>query len=346
MVLNVFVGIKSCAVTTCDNCARLALEIELLKLERTKPKLAVSHFGVERLAADEVQCKYYTSLPSYAVFKSLFNAPTPHLHEVHKSSNADTQPGRERRLSMADELFMVLMGLRMGLQVKDLMYRFGFSSASHISTIFWRWILFLAKHLSPLIAWRSRKRVKNTYPRCSEQQKMTSVRGILDCTEYEIEAPSSLSLNSMTYSDYKGRNTVKVLSRITPDGFISFVSMAYPGSISDNAITVKSGILDMALPGDTFMVDKGFTLSNAELQPRGLTLVVPPCRKHNEQFSASAVRKTRTIAAMRITVENCIARVNYARILKRHLPVKTLDVASAIVRVSAVLANFRPALRK
>ena len=164
---------KSCAVTTCDNCARLALEIELLKLERTKPKLAVSHFGVERLAADEEQCKYYTGLPSYDVFKSLFNAPTPHLHEGQKSSNADTQPGRERRLSMADELFMVLMRLRMGrgLQVKDLMYRFGFSSASHISTIFRRWILFLAKHLSPLIAWRSRKRVKITYPRCSEQQK-------------------------------------------------------------------------------------------------------------------------------------------------------------------------------
>ena len=97
------------------------------------------------------------------------------------------------------------------------------------------------------------------------------VRAILDCAECEMEAPSALSLNAMTYSDYKGRNTVKVLFAVTPDGYISFVSQAYGGSISDNAITTKSNILDMLDTGDELMADKGFTLSNSELQPRDLS---------------------------------------------------------------------------
>ena len=64
-----------------------------------------------------------------------------------------------------------------------------------------------------------------------------------------------------------------MLFGVTPDGYISFIYRAWPGSILDNAITVKSGILDLE-PGDCIMADKGFTLSNSELQPRGLELVV------------------------------------------------------------------------
>ena len=59
--------------------------------------------------------------------------------------------------------------------------------------------------------------------------KYSRVRVILDCAEFEMEAPSALSLNSMFYSDYKGRNTVKVLFGVTPDGYRSFISKAYPG---------------------------------------------------------------------------------------------------------------------
>lgn len=326
----------------CDSCSRLQLRV--LELERDS-SLKADCFGVERFAADEKQFKYYTGLPSYSVFKAVYKYLEPTMYKVHKSSKNSVY-GPERRLCMADELFMVLMRVRTGIQLTDLMYRFGFKSLSHVCDIFSRWILFLAEELSPLIIWPSRGQVHRNMPESFRAASMTSVRAILDCTEYEIEAPSALSLNAMTYSDYKSRNTVKVLFCITPDGFISHVSKAYPGSISDNAITLKSGILDMCEPGDCLMADKGFTLSNVELQPRGISLVVPPFRQQNKQFSPSAVKLTREIAALRITVENCILRVNYSRLLKRRLPVNTLKLASAIVKVGAVLANFRKPLRK
>ena len=95
-----------------------------------------------------------------------------------------------------------------------------------------------------------------------------NIRITLNCAEFEMEAPSALSLNAMTYSDYKGHDTVKILFGGAPDGYISFISAAYPGSITDNSMACKSGILSLLQPGDDIMTDKGFTVSNIHLEPR------------------------------------------------------------------------------
>ena len=176
---------------------------------------------------------------------------------------------------------------------------------------------FLARVLQSLVPWPSRKDVQKNMPASFKTSKRYCwVQVILDCAEFEVEAPSALSLNAMTYSDYKGHNTVKVLFRCTPDRYISFVSAAYPGSIADNAITCRSGILSLLQPGDEIMADKGFTLSNTHLQPRGLKLIVPPFQKNNGNFSAAEVATTKVIANLRIVVENCIMRTRYFRILR------------------------------
>ena len=153
-----------------------------------------------------------------------------------------------------------------------------------------------------------------------------------------MEAPSAPSRNAMTYSDYKGRNTVKVLFAVTPDGYISFVSQAYGGSISDNAITPKSKSLDML--DDELMADKGFTLSNSELQPRG-----PSFRKGGAYFSKKEVERTKVIANLRIVVENCIMRTRYYRILRNRIPVSSVSLASDLIQICATLTNLPHPIR-
>ena len=166
--------------------------------------------------------------------------------------------------------------------------------------------------LQPLMPWPSRKSVLKNMPTVfKESKEYRRIRAILDCAKFEMESPSALSLNAMTYSDNKGRNRVKVLYAVTPDGYISFVSPAYGGSISDNSITFKPGLLDMCSSGDDLMADKGFTISNTEVQPRGLRIVLPPFHYGQASFTQKEVETTKAIANLRIVVENCIMRTRY-----------------------------------
>jgi len=68
------------------------------------------------------------------------------------------------------------------------------------------------------------------------KDKYPHVRVILDCTELKIQAPSSMTLNSELYSNYKGTTTLKGLVGVTPSGAVIFVSTLYSGSISDKHI--------------------------------------------------------------------------------------------------------------
>ena len=41
-----------------------------------------------------------------------------------------------------------------------------------------------------------------------------------------------------------------------------FISLAYPGSVSDREITKQSGYMDMMEPYTELMVDQGFNIGN------------------------------------------------------------------------------------
>ena len=87
------------------------------------------------------------------------------------------------------------------------------------------------------------------------KKEYPNTRIIIDATEFFIERPSSLLNQSCTFSNYKNRNTVKVLIGITPSGAISYVSQTYEGSISDRRLVELSGLLQLLEPGDEIMAD-------------------------------------------------------------------------------------------
>ena len=113
---------------------------------------------------------------------------------------------------------MCLMRLRLGLQIVDLGFRFGISPSS-VSRIFTTWINFEFKAIDfpP-----TREQIKRDMPLCFKA-KYPTTRLILDATEIPLEAPSSLEMQSLTWSAYKNTNTLKGLIGITPAGYISFV---------------------------------------------------------------------------------------------------------------------------
>ena len=121
---------------------------------------------------------------------------------------------------------MTLLKLRHRLAEEDLSYRFGLSSVSLVSAILKTWINCLAAEWTKFIVWPRKEEVKMYLPEVF-RMKYPNVIGIIDCSEFELQAPSSSSVQAMTYSDYKSRNTMKALFCITPDGYFFFVSQLY-----------------------------------------------------------------------------------------------------------------------
>ena len=97
---------------------------------------------------------------------------------------------------------------------------------------------------------------------------------IIDCTELQMESPSSLDKRSLCYSSYKSRNTMKSLLSISRNEVVSFCSDLYCGSISDPEIVKQSWYLTHLNKGDLVMADKGFVIQD-ELASVGAKLTLP-----------------------------------------------------------------------
>ena len=152
-------------------------------------------------------------------------------------------------------------------------------------------------------------------------------------------------MQSATWSDYKHHNTVKILVACIPNSFICYVSPAYTGRISDKALTLDFGYLDMLPPYSMLMADKGFNIGN-ECASRHLSLHVPPGKRGQSQMTADAVRKTKRIANHRILIEQIIRRIKTFRILANEIPISLVNHIDDMVVVCCALSNLKEPIYK
>ena len=180
------------------------------------------------------------------------------------------------------------MKIRLGLLNEDIADRFKVSRRL-ISQIFSTWVRATAKVLSCMIKVWDLDTVTTLKPKKFKSQKLHS---IADATEIFIQTPKDHLLQCLTWSNYKHHNTLKVLVVIAPSSGIMFISLAYPGSISDKEITKQSGYLKMMEPYTELMVDKEFNISN-KCAAKRIYVVVPPGKRGSSQMLPSEVTKTK-----------------------------------------------------
>ena len=56
---------------------------------------------------------------------------------------------------------------------------------------------------------------------------------------------------------------VKFLIGISPQGVITYISKGWGGRVSDRHLTENCGILELLLPGDKVLADRGFNIQEA-----------------------------------------------------------------------------------
>ena len=320
------------------------------KFDKDVENLKCGLFRIERFISSDSDFRFYTGFPNYSCFKAFYDYLSPaceHLmyfgtHTTPVTSESQNKCGKPRSLSPEQELFLVLVRLRLGLLIQDIAHRFNIS-ASHVSRIFKTWIIYLHHRLRSLPIWPSRIFIDENMPPCF-QQVYPKTRVIIDCTEIFIEMPSSCRSQSITFSSYKHHNTAKGLIGISPSGYPSFVSCLYAGCTSDKKITNDCGILNLVEPGDEIMADRGFDIE-ADI-PSGVLLNIPPFLNGQPQLSAEDEAKTRKIASVRVHVERAIARIKNYRILRQVIPLTLAENLEQIWSVCSYLTLFLPPIIK
>ncbi|KAL1442513.1 hypothetical protein MTO96_046380 [Rhipicephalus appendiculatus] len=355
--------LRDVVATQRNEIDRLKYECEVLQeqLLQTKTEMHLSYqencrltarleekengtFCIEHFKHSDEDMRAYTGLPTYRHFQALMTYLNPGKNGINVSRSAGIKAsgGRRRKLTAENELFLVLVRLRLGLFEHDLAHRFGITQST-VSRICVSWINFMYIRLSKLPLWASRAVIDATMPAAFSAYPTTRV--ILDATEIKCEVPSSLSLQSSSYSVYKSSNTFKGLIGISPNGLVSFVSELYTGSISDRQAVLKSGFLDLKFEkDDSVMADKGFLIHDL-LASRNVKLNIPPFL-HRHALSEQQVRETKEIASLRIHVERRIRRVKSFHIFDRPIPLTLAPVINQIWTVAAILTNLQSPLSK
>ena len=348
-----------------DKCHSLEIEVKELKADHRQLEVKVQNlegklresdsnaaqqlFRLENVKQKAGLVKFYTGFPDYDMLMIFYDKVLKDDAEVMrlwkgkdcKDDFDGVKCGRPSKLSLLEQFFMTLVRLRLGLPELDLANRFGMSQSS-VSRITLTWINLMYHNFKAIVQFPSWNVVNKYMPEIFKKD-YPNTRIIIDATELVIECPSSLSHQLATFSNYKNRNTVKVLVGITPSSVISFVSQTYEGSISDRKLVEQSGLLQMLEPGDEVMADKGFLIQDL-LAPLGVRLNVPPLLQSNSQMPPEDVAVTKKIAQLRVHVERAIGRVKEFHILQKVLPSSIWDSINEVIFVCCMLTNFSPPL--
>ena len=230
----------------------------------------------EELLTDDSIVSFYTGLPNLKVLKAIFN---------HVCTTLLSERAAQCKLSKFQEYILVMLKLRINCLLVDLSYRFNVAPST-VSRILHKWIIQMDIRLKSLIIWSERENLQETMPNCFRLSFGKKVAIMIDCFEIFLERLSNLKARSAMSSNYKHRNTAKILLGIVPQGSVAFVSETWGGRVSDKHLTESCGMLKKLFPVDIVLADRGFDIAESAgmMQNR---LHIPAFTEGKDQLSAA-----------------------------------------------------------
>lgn len=293
----------------------------------------LSKFSVENFHDNPKAIQYYTGFTDFNHFMFFFHCLGPAAFNRNNQFSS---------LPHIDQLFLTLMKLRQAKDDIELSFFFNISEST-VSRIVTTWINFLYFQLKEITIWPSRELIDKYMP-ADFKHKFPSTRVILDATEIPIQKPLDVNGQSITWSSYKHKNTVKTMVGCTPKGVVSYVSPSYGGSASDRQIIERSELLDptnkLFDSGDSVMADRGLTVQDL-FANQNVHVNTPTMLKGKTQLESHEVIHDRRVASKRIHIERVIGVSKRYKILKSDLPPSKLPLSSRIFFVCVVLLNFK-----
>ena len=270
-----------------------------------------SRFCVEMFVNNKRAIEYYTGFQDYDHFKLFFNILGPAVNHLNYQC---------KLLSPENHLFLTMLKLRQAKEDIELSILFKISPAT-VSTIIITWINFMFFQLGELDFWPGREIIEQHMPQnCKAQFPKTRV--ILDATETPINKPSLVDDQSVTFSTYKNRNTLKTVIGCSPRGLVTYISNSYGGSASDRQIIERSELCtkpSMFQRGDSIMADRGIMVQDL-FANKHVQVNTPSMLKGKPQLDAVTVVRDRRIASKRIHIET-YSRIHHSLNLKQRIAI-------------------------
>ena len=175
-LLNAELESKSRALEV--ECAKLKTSNIVLQssLDSATVKVSQIQFGANIILNDDGKTCFYTELPTYQLFETLFSLLQPFFAAgifVNERKNKD-------------QFFATLVKLRQNVLMTDLAYRMDVTEAT-VSKFFHKWWNVMYINLKLLMIWPDKDTLQNNLPSVF-QGKFHQVRCIIDCFEIFIEA--------------------------------------------------------------------------------------------------------------------------------------------------------------
>ena len=210
----------------------LEAELDLAKRELEQQREAAqyqrTHYSASTLTTDVLHME--TGLPTKEVFQIVVSYASR-----FKDSLSYYAGWRVESIIFEDQILITLMKLRQNYTNLHIAQLFSCSVAT-ISNVVTTFVHVLHDILFDDLMTTIPSREKNKLCSPSSFSMFTSCRIVIDCTDIEIAAPSLMSQQNATYSNYRGMNSFKVIVGVAPNAVITYVSKLYPGSISDKEI--------------------------------------------------------------------------------------------------------------
>ncbi|XP_032369093.1 uncharacterized protein LOC116687661 [Etheostoma spectabile] len=301
-------------------------------------------FCLGRFAASDDDIRFYTRFMTYRHLMSFWKLIEPASHKMIRVTRARATTMRSeaetrdstwgQSLQPIDEFFLFMIHLSVGQTQRDLSHRFNIHQST-VSRIITTWANFLYTILGSVRIWMSEEEVKAHLP--NEFRDYPDTQVVIDCTELRCQTPSSLLLQSEVFSNYKSHCTFKGLIGMAPHGVVTFVSSLYAGSVSDKELFKQSGIVSLLKPGMAIMVDKGFLVD--ECVP--CKVYRPAFLSKRKQLTADEVKKTQSIARLRVHVERLIRRVKEHKLFDTEIPLSITGSINQLYTVACLLVNYQ-----
>ena len=292
---------------------------------------------------------FYTGISKMSTFTKMHDFISKYVRQLwigpkltasaikRKFNKIPNRMGPARKLNSYDQFLLTFIKLRLNVPFYDLARRFKVSESTCLR-IFATWTRAAANILKSFVFIPDQGILNLTKP--SRFSCFKNLNSIIDCSEVFIQTPKDPKMKRMTWSSYKHHNTLKILIAVSPNSMIVFVSKAFPGSISDKAITNQSGFLNLLDPYTTLMADKGFKIDE-ECAAKSISVIIPPGKLGHSQMLPQQIIKTKEIAKNRILVEQVIRRLKCFRILSQELPITLLPHIDDIIIICSALTNFK-----